>query len=74
MLLTAVSLLFLLPASAETDVYKNLFDNPEVNALIDANHEEVVKNGWAELRIPESVHQIPVEFIDPMQWKRRRCC
>ena len=64
-LLTAVSLLFLLPASAETDVYKNLFDNPEVNALIDANHEEVVKNGWAELRIPESVHQIPVEFIDP---------
>ena len=64
-LLAAVLVLLCFPASAETDVFANLFENPEINALIDANHEEVMKNGYAELRIPESVHQIPLEFIDP---------
>ena len=65
LLLATALILFCFPAAAETNVYDNLFGNPEMNALIDANHEEVVKNGYAELRIPESVHQIPVEFIDP---------
>lgn len=65
LLLAAALVLLCFPAAAETNVYANLFENPEVNALIDANHEEVMKNGYAELRIPESVHQIPVEFIDP---------
>ena len=34
------------PVAAETDVSRNLFDNPEINAMIDANHAEVAEKGW----------------------------
>ena len=36
----------------------SLFANAEVNAMIDENYEAVVRNGWAELRIPRSMHGI----------------
>ena len=37
------------------------FDNEEINRLIDENYEEVLKNGYAELRIPLSLHGITEE-------------
>ena len=36
----------------------SLFDNPEVKRMIDENYQEVLKNGYAELRIPLSLHGI----------------
>ena len=35
-----------------------LFASAEVNAMIDENYEAVVRDGWAELRIPMSMHGI----------------
>ena len=36
----------------------SFFDNPEINRLLDENHAEVEKNGYAKLRIPRSVHKM----------------
>lgn len=44
---------------------KGLFANKELNRLVDQNHKEVEKNGWAELRIPVSLHGITEDFVDP---------
>ncbi len=38
-----------------------LFDNPEINKLIDENYIAVKEKGYAELRIPERLHRIPRE-------------
>jgi len=35
-----------------------LFDNVEVSRLIDENYALVQKDGWAELRIPQSLHRL----------------
>ncbi len=40
-----------------------LFDNPEINRLIDENYRAVKEKGYAELRIPERLHRIPREKI-----------
>ena len=40
-----------------------LFANAEVNAMIDENYEAVVRDGWAELRIPLSMHGITEEHF-----------
>lgn len=40
-----------------------LFDNPEINRLIDENYIAVKEKGYAELRIPERLHRIPREKI-----------
>ena len=37
------------------------FDNEEINRLIDENYEQVLANGYAELRIPLSLHGITEE-------------
>ena len=42
-------------AAADT---RGIFANPEINKLIDENYKLVVRNGYAELRIPESLHGI----------------
>ena len=34
------------------------FDDPEFNRLVDENYALVQKDGWAELRIPQSIHGI----------------
>ena len=39
------------------------FDNEEINRLIDENHELVQANGYAELRIPRSLHGITEEAM-----------
>ena len=39
-----------------------LFDNAEANRLIDDNYARVQEDGWAELRIPQSLH--PVSSAD----------
>ena len=41
----------------------DLFANAEVNAMIDENYEAVVRDGWAELRIPLSMHGITEEHF-----------
>ena len=41
------------------------FDRPGINKLIDDNYTEVQKNGWAELRIPQSVHGITEDSFSP---------
>ena len=41
------------------------FSDPEINALIDENYEKVLEEGWAELRIPRSMHGITEDMIDP---------
>lgn len=38
---------------------------PEINELIDKNYEQVQKDGWAELRIPMSLHGITEDFFSP---------
>ena len=42
-------------AAADT---RGIFASPEINKLIDENYKLVVRNGYAELRIPESLHGI----------------
>ncbi|MBQ7569825.1 MAG: CCA tRNA nucleotidyltransferase [Synergistaceae bacterium] len=42
-------------AAADT---RGFFANPEINKLIDENYKLVVRNGYSELRIPESLHGI----------------
>lgn len=42
-----------------------LFDNADLNRLIDENYERVQKDGWAELRIPQSVHKISRANLNP---------
>ena len=57
----SVNINYSIPAGEETEQersYGGFFDNEELNSLIDANYEEVEKNGWAELRIPEEIHGI----------------
>ena len=52
--------------SASTEnISTGIFANAELNRLIDQNHKEVEKNGWAELRIPVSMHGITEDFVDP---------
>ena len=41
------------------------FFTDEINALIDENYELVKEQGWAELRIPQSVHGITEDYISP---------
>ena len=41
------------------------FANSEINRLVDENYKEVVENGWAELRIPQSVHGITKDAFSP---------
>ena len=43
----------------------SFFDDPEINALIDANYAEVQEKGWAELVIPESLHHFGRDMISP---------
>jgi poly(A) polymerase len=40
-----------------------LFASAEVNAMIDENYEAVVRDGWAELRIPMSMHGFTEEHF-----------
>ncbi|MBQ4418096.1 MAG: CCA tRNA nucleotidyltransferase [Synergistaceae bacterium] len=42
-------------AAADT---RGFFANPDINKLIDENYKLVVRNGYSELRIPESLHGI----------------
>ncbi|MBR0096536.1 MAG: CCA tRNA nucleotidyltransferase [Synergistaceae bacterium] len=42
-------------AAADT---RGIFASPEINKLIDENYKLVVRNGYSELRIPESLHGI----------------
>lgn len=44
--------------SIKAHIDPDFFDNSQVNELIDANYEQVLENGWAELRIPASLHGI----------------
>ena len=41
------------------------FFTAEINRLIDENYKLVQENGWAELRIPESVHGISRDIFSP---------
>ena len=41
------------------------FFTPEVNRMIDENYKLVQEKGWAELRIPESVHGISRDSFPP---------
>ena len=50
---------------AEVQAAASLFDNAEVNRLIDENYERVQKDGWAELRIPQSIHHISRADFEP---------
>ena len=43
----------------------NPFDNPELNRLIDENYALVQRDGWAELRIPQSIHHISSADFGP---------
>ena len=44
---------------------ENIFANPVINRLIDENYREVQEKGYAELRIPLSLHKITKERISP---------
>lgn len=46
-------------------VGKGFFANSEINRLVDENYKLVVENGWAELRIPQSVHGITKDAFSP---------
>ncbi|MBQ7656054.1 MAG: hypothetical protein IJI53_14545 [Clostridia bacterium] len=53
-------------ASAEGAGKKvDLFSNPQINAMIDENYEQVLEQGWAELRIPQSLHGITEDMLSP---------
>ena len=41
------------------------FFTPEINRMIDENYKLVQENGWAELRIPESVHGLSRDIFSP---------
>ena len=43
----------------------DFFDNEEINRLIDENYKEVQEKGYAELRIPLSLHHISEDYISP---------
>lgn len=48
----------------ETETQKPaFFDNEEINRMIDENYEQVLENGYAELRIPLSLHGITEEVF-----------
>ncbi len=51
--------------SIKAHVSPSFFDNRQINELIDANYEQVQENGWAELRIPASLHGIKEENFSP---------
>ena len=38
--------------------YGSIFDNAQINRMIDENYRKVLENGYAELRIPISLHGI----------------
>ncbi|MCR4746487.1 MAG: hypothetical protein K5894_14830 [Lachnospiraceae bacterium] len=49
---------------AETSQSKDgIFDNEELNKLLDENHEKVLTEGWAELRVPKELHGITEEDL-----------
>ena len=52
-----------LPGNENTK--SDAFFTDEINALIDENYELVKEQGWAELRIPQSVHGITEDYISP---------
>ena len=58
------------PAAAahETVIFQDFFANEEINRLVDENHEKVLANGYSELRIPASLHQIPKTAMTPNSW------
>ena len=55
---TAQRLLELLSAKEEQPASESIFANEEINRMIDENYKQVLENGYAELRIPMSLHGI----------------
>lgn len=51
----------------------SIFENEEINRLIDENYLEIEKKGYVELRIPMELHQITMDYISPdcLQTARR---
>ena len=41
------------------------FDNPALNALLEENSSAIEQKGWAELRIPQSIHGISDDALSP---------
>ena len=56
-------------AVQEAVVFQDFFANEEINRLVDENHEQVLANGYSELRIPASLHQIPETAMTPNSWE-----
>jgi len=63
--LLSVVLVLILVVSCSTTARTGFFANSEINRLVDENYEQVVENGWAELRIPQSVHGITRDAFSP---------
>lgn len=51
--------------SAESAGTSFPFFTEEINRMIDENYKLVQENGWAELRIPESVHGLSRDIFSP---------
>jgi poly(A) polymerase len=51
--------------SAESAGTSFPFFTDEINRMIDENYKLVQENGWAELRIPESVHGLSRDIFSP---------
>lgn len=49
----------------ETATHTSFFDNDAINRMIDENYKLVQENGYAELRIPRSLHGITEEALTP---------
>ena len=58
---TAERLTELLSLEEKESLTASIFDNEEINRLIDENYQQVLENGYAELRIPMSLHGITEE-------------
>ena len=53
-------------ANAGCGVGRNgIFASDELNRMVDENHAQVVQDGWAELRIPLTLHGITEDMLDP---------
>ena len=52
-------------AGKTTSAQSFSFFTPEINELIDQNYEQIRKDGWAELRIPASLHGITEDIFSP---------
>ena len=63
--LFSVVLVLVLVVSCSTTARTGFFANNEINRLVDENYKQVVENGWAELRIPQSVHGITKDSFSP---------